>query len=171
VQVPGFVPLHVLQVPHDGEPQQTLSTQLPFVHSVPKLQPRPAGLVLIHVVPLQYGVAAAHCASLVQPVKQSVPLQMNGAQFCVEAFGQLPAPSHEAASVCVPFEQVVLRHEIVGYVQERLPAWHDPPQVVPSPAQCVRARCGWPDVTGVHCPSRPERSHARHDSLQGSLQQ
>ena len=39
-QVPP-APVQAWQVPHDGEPQQTPSTQLPLVHSVPAMQAVP----------------------------------------------------------------------------------------------------------------------------------
>jgi hypothetical protein len=76
-----------------------------------------------------------------------------------------------AARVCTAAVQLDARHCAVGYVQPFAAAAHEPPQSVPSPAQCARVPCGWPDVTCVHVPIEPDTSHALHESPQAWLQQ
>jgi hypothetical protein len=48
LQVPNPFRLQALQMPHDGEVQQTPSTQLPLVHSWPAAHPLPAGFFAAH---------------------------------------------------------------------------------------------------------------------------
>lgn len=48
VQVPGVARLQAMQVPHLLLEQQTPSTQLPLVHSVPALQAVPSGFFATH---------------------------------------------------------------------------------------------------------------------------
>ena len=113
-----------------------------LVHSPGAPQDSPFALVARQAPPLQYGVGAAHCVSLVHAFAQSVPaaLQAIGLHCTVLGAGQLPVPSHPAASVSVPCEQLALRHEVElpGYVQPSwFPAAHVPTQVAaatpPSP--------------------------------------
>jgi hypothetical protein len=48
-QVPP-APVQAWQDPHEGEPQQTLSTQLPLVHSVPAMQAVPPAFFATHAL-------------------------------------------------------------------------------------------------------------------------
>ena len=61
-----------------------------------------------------------HWLLLLQLVRQALAPQMNWPQPCVTAVGQFPAPSHPAASVCVPLEQLADRQDVVevGKTQE-----------------------------------------------------
>jgi hypothetical protein len=85
--------------------------------------------------------------------------------------GQVPAVQL-AGCVWIPDAQLAGRHCVPGYVHAVLEDAHDPPQgATPSPAQCVRAPCGWPDVSCVHVPFEPSTSHALHCSAHALSQQ
>jgi hypothetical protein len=102
--------LQALQVPQLGEEQQTPSTQLPLPHSVPAPHSWPSRLrpqePLLQTFPGEQSVSTAQTAT------QAVPLQANGAQLCVVAGLQVPAPSQLRASEAVvpPVGQVGPAH-------------------------------------------------------------
>jgi len=100
VQVPAEpATLQAAHVPQLAVPQQTPSTQLPPWHSFPIAQAWPSRL-RPHEPPLQT-FPGAQSASLLQTATQAVPLQAKGAQLCVPAGWQTPAPSQVRASVAV----------------------------------------------------------------------
>ena len=111
VQVPADpATLQAAQVPQLALPQQTPSTQLPPWHSLPIAQAWPSRL-RPHAPPLQT-LPGAQSPSLLQTATQAVPLQANGAQLCVLAGWQTPAPLQVRASVAVviPIGQVGAAH-------------------------------------------------------------
>ena len=111
VQVPADpATLQAAQVPQLALPQQTPSTQLPPWHSLPILQAWPSRLSP-HEPPLQT-LPGAQSPSLLQTATQAVPLQAKGAQLCVPAGWQTPAPLQVRASVAVviPIGQVGEAH-------------------------------------------------------------
>jgi hypothetical protein len=110
-QVPAFpVRLQTWQLPQLATEQQTPSTQLPLPHSVPAPHSWPSRLgpqePLLQTLPDEQSVSRAQTAT------QAVPLQANGAQLCVVAGLQVPAPSQLRASEAVmpPVGQVGPAH-------------------------------------------------------------
>lgn len=94
-----------------------------------------------HVVPLQYGVGAAHWALVAQLVKQPVPLHAYPLHDAVDCVPHAPAPLHEEGKDSIPFAHVSAAQRAVGYAHSvvdplQLP-WH-----VPEPAQATRVPCG-----------------------------
>jgi hypothetical protein len=111
VQVPAEpATLQAAHVPQLAVPQQTPSTQLPAWHSLPSAQAWPSRLSP-HDPPLQT-LPGAQSLSLLQTATQAVPLHANGAQLCVLAGWQTPAPLQVRASVVVviPIGQVGAAH-------------------------------------------------------------
>ena len=107
VQVPADpATLQAEQVPQLAAPQQTPSTQFPPSHSFPIAQAWPSRL-RPHEPPLQT-LPGAQSPSLLQTATQAVPLQAKGAQLCVLAGWQTPAPLQVRGSVAVviPIGQV-----------------------------------------------------------------
>ncbi len=115
-----------------------------------------------------------HWLSFAHPVRQEVDPQLYEPQLCMTGFGQLPAPSQPAASVCEPPEQLAdlqLLDE-PGNTQDG----DDPSQVlaqVPLPVQEPCPLRGAPEmvaqVPGV-CPEVVS-AHAWQVPLQALLQQ
>jgi hypothetical protein len=107
---------HASLAGHDDDAQHTLFTQLVAAAQVvePAVHAWPWGAVDWHLpVPLlQYGVAAAHCESRVQTVKQDPPLHANPLHPCVVCVLQAPAPLQPAASITVPPEQLCEAQEV-----------------------------------------------------------
>jgi hypothetical protein len=100
LQVPADpATLQAAHVPQLAAPQQTPSTQLPPSHSLPIAQAWPSRLSP-HEPPVQT-LPGAQSLSLLQTATQVVPLQAKGAQLCVPADWQTPAPSQVRASVSV----------------------------------------------------------------------
>jgi hypothetical protein len=111
VQVPAEpATLQAAHVPQLAVPQQTPSTQLPPWHSLPIAQAWPSRL-RPHAPPLQT-LPGAQSPSLLQTATQAVPLQAKGAQLCVLAGWQTPAPLQVRASVAVviPIGQLGAAH-------------------------------------------------------------
>ena len=111
VQVPAEpATLQAAHVPQLAVPQQTPSTQLPPWHSLPIAHAWPSRLSP-HEPPLQT-FPGAQSPSLLQTATQAVPLQAKGAQLCVLAGWQTPAPLQVRASVAVviPIGQVGAAH-------------------------------------------------------------
>jgi hypothetical protein len=111
VQVPADP--ETLQAAHVAQlavPQQTPSTQLPPWHSLPSAQAWPSRL-RPHEPPLQT-LPGAQSPSLLQTATQAVPLQAKGAQLCVLAGWQTPAPLQvrDSVAVVVPVGQVDAAH-------------------------------------------------------------
>ena len=108
-----------------------------------------------------------------QALLQAFGPQMYAPQLdCVRA-GQLPAPSHEAAAVEIPAEQLEARHCVaaLGYAQTvREEPSQVPPQALPSVAQAGRPSRGSP-TTAVQTPTLPPTLHASHWPLQAVSQQ
>jgi hypothetical protein len=93
--------------------QQTLSTQLPVVHSLLAPQSWPFGFFGVHTPPAQY-CPDAHWASLVQPPEQTLPLQAPEVHTCVCGGGHdAEAPVQFAGDVDVGGlpPQLAFRHD------------------------------------------------------------
>jgi hypothetical protein len=100
----------------------------------------------------------------VQLPPQTLPAHVYGAQVWSCSAGQLPAPSHEAASTATPELHEGLRHVVLlsGYVHEAVVVpLHVPPQRLPSVAHAVRGTRGVPE-TAVQVPTLPDSAHASH---------
>ena len=111
VQVPADpATLQAAHVPQLAVPQQTPSTQFPPWHSLPAAQAWPSRL-RPQEPPVQT-LPGAQSPSLLQTATQALPLQAKGAQLCVLAGWQTPAPSQVRASVAVviPIGQVGAAH-------------------------------------------------------------
>jgi hypothetical protein len=110
---PFLSALHATQRPTHEVSQQTPSTQLPLVQSVPVPHACPFGLVPRQVEPLQWR-PAAQSASVVHIERHAPMLQAYGEQFCVmlsmhrpmplqvSAFSSVLPPLHDAATQTVP---------------------------------------------------------------------
>ena len=96
------VRLHIWQVPQLGAEQQTPSTQLWLSHSVPAAQIWPSRFSPQE--PALHTLGETQSLSALQTATQLwvVALQTNGAQGCVVAGLQTPAPSQVRASAAVP---------------------------------------------------------------------
>jgi hypothetical protein len=111
VQVPADpATLQAVHVPQLAVPQQTPSTQLPAWHSLPIAQAWPSRLRPHE--PLLQTLPGVQSLSLLQTATQAVPLQAKGAQLCVLAGWQTPAPLQVRGSVAVvvPVGQVCAAH-------------------------------------------------------------
>jgi hypothetical protein len=97
--------LQARQVPQLAAEQQTPSMQFPLSQSVPALQSWPRRR-RPHA-PLLQTLPGAQSALAVHTAMQVVPLQAKGAQLCVVAGLQLPAPSQlwGSEAVVVPLGQ------------------------------------------------------------------
>jgi len=91
--------LQAWQVPQLADEQQTPSTQFPLPHSPGPLQSWPSRFSPHE--PLLQTFPDAQSLSEAQTAMQVVPLQANGAQLCVVAGLQVPAPSQVRASEAV----------------------------------------------------------------------
>ena len=129
------------QVGQLADEQQTPSTQLPLSQSAPAAQIWPRRF-LPHAPALQT-FPGAQSPSTAQTAVQVVPLQAKGAQVCVVAGLQTPAPSQVRASVAVvvPFGQAGPAHCVPAGKSWQAPAPLQKP-VVPQVA------APW----AVHCP-------------------
>lgn len=72
-----------------------------------------------------------------QPVKQLAPLQMKFPHGVVVEFGQLPAPSQEAALVVVPFMHIDIRQLVPEPGKVQVPVLEHEPAQAPLPPQGV----------------------------------
>jgi hypothetical protein len=109
-------------------------------------------------------------------VPHAVPRHTYGSHF-VRVTGQLPLPSHDAASVSKPSSQLASWQATIAPAN-----WLQSLRSMPS--HCFaehgcsevplehggRGACGAP-TTAVHVPSVPAASHASHWPVQGELQQ
>jgi hypothetical protein len=98
VQVPGLAGRsHVLQASVQAELQQTPCAQNPDAHSLPALHSAPGGFFPHE--PLTQRLGGTQSLSLVQPLKQALPLQVYGLHVRAVGGVQRPAGSQVAASV------------------------------------------------------------------------
>jgi hypothetical protein len=109
--------LHALQVPVQSESQHTSSAQWPFAHSFPPMQSLPRVFFSTHCPPLQKAVGA-HCASMVQLVRQAVPEQRKFPQLWVP-LTQVPVPLQAPARVRVePLHDAALHAVPLAYFSQ-----------------------------------------------------
>jgi hypothetical protein len=91
------------QAPPQARSQQTPSTQVPDAHCPSPPQASPARCFATQMpAEHHWGGEPGQSASVVQAPAQVVPPHAYGAQVCCCGFGQLPAPSQEAAIVATP---------------------------------------------------------------------
>lgn len=112
--------LHALQAGQLELPQQTLSTQLPLLHSLPELQATPGPLRLQLFVPPTPGwqvLGGRQSLSAVHDVLQVVAPHWNGEQLMLVAVAHVPVPvqcddgvymSVEALHISAPHDVFVL---------------------------------------------------------------
>jgi len=147
--------------------QQTPSAQLPFAHWLAAEQLAPSASFGTQT-PAEHQSPATQSASIAQLPRQALAPHTYGAQACVCAAGQAPAPLQPAGRVAVPAAQLAPRQLVAawGYAQAAgLAPSHAPPQKEPSVRHAARAPCGAP-ATAVHEPTLPGTSHAWHWPLQ-----
>jgi hypothetical protein len=84
-----------------------------------------------------------------------------------------PAPSHVAADVAMPIEQLAAAHatELPGNAHAVAFVPSHCPLQVPAPVHAIREPCGAPVVTVLQVPMLPARSHASHWPAHAPLQQ
>jgi hypothetical protein len=98
VHVPGLAArLHALHASVQAELQQTPCAQNPEAHSPPALHSAPGGFLPHELFRQRLG--GTQSLSLVQPVKQALPLQVYGLHVRAGVGVQRPAASQVAASV------------------------------------------------------------------------
>jgi hypothetical protein len=123
---------------------------------------RPAAQV-VQPVPRQ-AAPVAQSVFAVQVVPQATTPQAKGLQTCVDAAGQLPAPSHVAAFVAVPLVQLAVRQDVVALRNRHAPL----PSHVPSCPQVVVSTAHFPleeppDKIGLHRPFAAPVSAFAHE--------
>jgi len=99
---------HDWQVPLQAPSQQTPCAQKPDKHSPPAPQATP-GPFLAQLPPMQVK-GATQWASVVQVVRQAVPVHAYGSHIDVVAAWQVPVPLHDRVDVSVEPVQVAAAH-------------------------------------------------------------
>jgi hypothetical protein len=142
----------------DAIPQHTLLTQLPEVHWVPEVHPRPVPSFGVHVPALQYALGS-QLALVLQPLEHALLLHVPGAQLWVPLpMHAAPFPGHVEALVRVADpEHVAGAHTVPGAYTEQAPEPLHPPE---SPhvdiAAIAQSLCGsLPMRTAPHTPFWP----------------
>lgn len=153
--------LQAWQVPQLMLPQQTLSTQAPWRHSVPVMHPAPSALRL--QFPLWQVSGATQSVSVLQLVPHALPAQTNGAQPIGFAVAHDPEPLQLDAGVKVDPLHICAPHETLVSACWHLPA---PSQFPVLPHGAVVEVPHWPagaappDGMLEHTPALPETLQA-----------